>query len=202
MSEQRFAKALGFALRWEGGFSDHPNDAGGRTMKGVTQRTYDAWLAKQGRAHRDVRDIPNEDVEAIYEEGYWRTARCPDLRADLDVVQFDTAVNMGPNRSVRMLQAAVGVPVDGGFGPVTKGACDDCHPPDAIARYCDIREGFYRKLAARPGQHVFLKGWMNRLNDLRGYVGVPGFAAMRGMPAEATARISDLGPDDQLEPWE
>ena len=29
--------------------------------------------------------------------------------------------------------------------------------------------------AARPGQAKFLRGWMNRLNDLRSEAGVPGF---------------------------
>lgn len=202
MTKERFEKALGFALRWEGGFSDHPNDPGGRTMKGVTQRTYDAWLAKQGKSGIDVRDISKGEVEAIYQDGYWLAANCADLRPDLDVVQFDTAVNMGPNRSVKMLQTAVGVSVDGGFGPVTKAACTACDPPEIIARYCEIRESFYRRIATRPGQHVFLKGWLNRLNDLRGVVGVPGYASTRAAPGEATMRIRDLGPDDPPEAWE
>ncbi len=34
--------ALRFVSRWEGGLSDDPNDRGGRTMRGVTQRVYDA----------------------------------------------------------------------------------------------------------------------------------------------------------------
>ena len=171
-------------------------------MKGVTERTYHAWLRKQGRTPRDVREITDDEVETIYEEGYWKTARCPDLRAELDVVQFDTAVNMGPNRSVKILQTAVGVPADGGFGPITRAACDDCHPPDAVARYCDTRERLYRQFASKPGQHVFLNGWLNRLNDLRAFVGVPGFHPTRAVPNEATMRIRDLGPDDPLESWE
>ena len=40
--------ALAFVLRWEGGFVDDPHDHGGRTMKGVTQNVYNAWLAEPG----------------------------------------------------------------------------------------------------------------------------------------------------------
>ena len=201
MSEDRFRRALGFALRWEGGFSDHKSDTGGRTMKGITERTYHAWLQKQGRSPADVRNITDGEVEEIYQDGYWKTARCPDLRPEIDVVQFDTAVNMGPNRSVRILQSAVGVTADGVFGPMSLAACKECDPSDAVSSYCDIREGLYRKFASRPGQHVFLKGWLNRLNDLRGFVSVPGYSATRSSPSEATPRILDLDANQPLEAW-
>ncbi len=37
MTAQNFAPALSRALVHEGGFSNHPDDPGGATMKGVTQ---------------------------------------------------------------------------------------------------------------------------------------------------------------------
>ena len=57
MPSSRFDASLPFILRWEGGFVDHPADRGGATNKGVTQRVYDAWRARQGQAPRSVRLI-------------------------------------------------------------------------------------------------------------------------------------------------
>ena len=57
MPSSRFAASLPFILRWEGGFVDHPADRGGATNKGVTQRVYDAWRARQGQAPQSVRLI-------------------------------------------------------------------------------------------------------------------------------------------------
>jgi lysozyme family protein len=48
MPSAAFEAALPFVLRWEGGFVDHPNDPGGRTNQGVTQKVYDDWRRRQG----------------------------------------------------------------------------------------------------------------------------------------------------------
>ena len=100
------------------------------------------------------------------------------------VPAFDTAVNMGPNRAIKVLQQAVGSDADGAFGDKTKAACDSCDLGEAMINYCEIREGIYRNLAKRPGQDRFLKGWLNRLNALRHEMGLPGFEG-------ATAVTSD-----------
>lgn len=202
MVDQSYESALSFILRWEGGLSDHPNDRGGRTMKGVTQATYDAWRTAQGLPHRDVAEIAQDELGAIYRDNYWRAAACERLRATLDLVQFDTAVNMGPRRAVKILQTAVGATADGAFGPNTQASCDACVLPDTTTRYCDIREGIYRNLAQRPGQDVFLAGWLNRLDDLRGIAGVPGFSPSRSAPTEIAMRVPDLDADQQLEAWQ
>jgi lysozyme family protein len=201
MGVRNYESALSFILRWEGGLSDHPNDPGGRTMKGVTQATYDAWRKARNLPIRDVAQIAQDELGAIYRDNYWRAAACERLRAALDLVQFDTAVNMGPRRAVKILQTAVGATADGAFGPNTQAACDACALPDTTTRYCDIREGIYRKLAQRPGQDVFLAGWLNRLDDLRGVAGVPGFSPSRSAPTEFAMRVPDLDVDQQLEAW-
>jgi lysozyme family protein len=197
MTSPAFAAAMRFVLRWEGGFVDHPADPGGRTNKGVTQRVYSDWCARQGLPGRDVQLIDNAEVLAIYEAGYWVPPRCDLLGPPLDLVQFDTAVNMGPGRAVRFLQQALGCGVDGNFGPATQHAAMACDGGDAVARYCDIREAFYRQIVLRkPEQAVFLKGWLNRLNSLRKEVGLPGFESARGFgPAGPVAKVPDLGED-------
>ena len=201
MTTPAFDDAVRFVLRWEGGFSDHPKDPGGRTMRGVTQAVYTAWRQAEGRPARDVREIDDDELHAIYRANYWQKARCQALRAALDLAQFDTAVNMGPNRAVKILQTAVGAAPDGAFGPRTQAACDACAMPDTVARYCDVREGVYRSLAQNPDRRVFLKGWLNRLDDLRVEAGIPGYSRPRSVNDEPMAHLPDLGPDESLEAW-
>lgn len=179
-TDHAFERANGFALRWEGGFVNHPADPDGATNKGVTQRVYDNYRADKGIAKRDVRDISDDEVHDIYRSRYWETAQCPSLLTDMDVGQFDTAVNMGVKRAIMILQSAIDCePVDGRWGPKTNEAVQGCDHGKALKAYCDIRERRYRHLAKKkPKLQVFLKGWLNRLNDLRGFVGLPGFEAV------------------------
>ena len=199
MPATAFESGLPFILRWEGGFVDHPNDPGGRTNKGVTQRVYTGWLARRGLQHRDVKGITDAEVKAIYEADYWLPPRCDELPRRLDLVQFDTAVNMGVKRAVRFLQDALGCEVDGQFGPATSQAVSGCDARTTLAAYCDLREAYSRRLAAtKPDLQVFLRGWMNRLNSLRKEVGLVTFGFAEPVsPAEAgvAMRIPDLGED-------
>ena len=174
MSSNAFQQALPFILRWEGGYVNHPDDHGGPTNKGVTQKVYDRWRVQKGLAARDVREIEDAEVGAIYESGYWLPAKCDRLPAGLDLLQFDTAVNMGPGRAVRFLQTAVGATPDGAFGSGTQTCLDACDRGAAMVAYCNAREAFYKSLVDNDAkQQVFLKGWMNRLNALRKQVGLP-----------------------------
>jgi len=198
MPSAAFEASLPFVLRWEGGFVDHPNDPGGRTNKGVTQRVYDAWRKRQGLPVRDVKRLDDTELHRIYESGYLIPPHCDRLARQLDLVHFDTAVNMGPGRAVRFLQKAAGCGVDGDFGSQTEKAVQACRPGDLIASYCATREAYYRELVRRNASlGVFLKGWLNRLNALRHEVGLAGFeAAPRGGVDEAGARrIPDIGED-------
>lgn len=178
MSTQAFETSLPFILRWEGGYVNHRNDPGGPTNRGVTQAVYDTWRLRQGMSKRDVQLLEEAEMRAIYEAGYWIPPRCDLLQSQLDLVQFDTAVNMGVGRAVRFLQSVVGCKADGDFGPGTERAVAACDHGSAMTAYCDAREQFYRRLVEKdPKFGVFLKGWLNRLNALRQTIGLPGFEA-------------------------
>ena len=198
MPSAAFEASLPFVLRWEGGFVDHPNDPGGRTNKGVTQKVYDAWRRRQGLPVRDVKRLEDAELHRIYEAGYWLPPRCDRLARRLDLVHFDTAVNMGPGRAVRFLQKAAGCGVDGDFGSQTEKAVQACDLGDLIAGYCATREAYYRELVRRNASlGVFLKGWLNRLDALRHEIGLPGFEARPrdGVDEAGARRIPDIGED-------
>lgn len=196
MPSPAFTAALPFVLRWEGGYVNHPNDPGGATNKGVTQKVYDAWRGRQGLPPRDVRALADDELALIYEGDYWLPPRCDLLQSQLDLVQFDTAVNMGTGRAVKLLQASLGCAADGDFGPTTRAAVDACDLGTAVIAYCQAREDFYRRLAEqKPKLAVFLKGWLNRLDALRREVGLPGFE--RAVPVDfgETGYIAKIGDD-------
>jgi lysozyme family protein len=190
MSSGVFTAALNFVLRWEGGFVDHPKDPGGRTNKGITQKVYDCWRARRGEPPADVRWILDAEVEAIYESDYWLPPRCDLLQEPLALLQFDTAVNMGVGRAVRLLQAAVGTEVDGDFGPRTLRCARECDVGAAALRYCDDREAYYRRLSEQTA--------------LRREIGLPGFESapldVDFGDADFILRIPDVGehPDFDL----
>lgn len=203
MGDASFEHCLKFVLRWEGGYVNDPADPGGATNKGVTQRVYDAWRRQARLPTRTVKDITDDEVGALYESGYWRPPRCDALQGGLDLVQFDTAVNMGVKRAIRTLQGCLGCSIDGDFGPTTLRMATSCDVPGTLKRYCDAREDYYRRLvAARPALAKFLDGWLNRLNSLRREVGLAVAGTTRGLVAprdEVTERIPDLGEDERYD---
>ncbi len=188
MPSGAFKDSLAFVLQWEGGYVDHPADPGGRTNRGITQKTYDSWRGRRNLPPRDVRLIEESAVNAIYADDYWVPPRCDQLRRQLDLVQFDTAVNMGVRRAVRFLQAACVCTVDGAFGPVTEKAAAECDLATAIDAYCDARGAYYHRLVERnPDLGIFLKGWNNRLNALRNAV------SSRALEAATFVDFGDVG---------
>ena len=58
--------------------------------------------------------------------------------------------------------------IDGKFGPKTKRALEECDECDFCNTFLDVRENFYHKIVERrSSQKVFLRGWLNRINQLR-----------------------------------
>jgi len=49
MAAGNFEKCHAVTAKWEGGWSDHPADPGGKTMYGITEAVYHAWLRARAR---------------------------------------------------------------------------------------------------------------------------------------------------------
>ena len=170
-----FKRAMKFVAKWEGGKVDDPTDRGGRTAYGVTQATYDAFRAKRGLPDKDVWDIPQEDVDAIYWEMFWKPSKCDILPDPLDLVVFDSAVQHGPSRALKWLQSALGVTPDGSFGPKSVQALQEeigAGMTDSLVEaFLSIRDSFYADIIKRDmTQSKFKNGWANRMASLRSEV--------------------------------
>lgn len=109
--DEVFEQALALTLSFEGGLSDDVNDPGGRTMKGVTQRTYDDYLTSLGEPSKDVAFITDAELKDIYGSRYWNAIGGDDLPPGLALVAFDVAVNHGPRRALEWLQEGASTPV-------------------------------------------------------------------------------------------
>lgn len=156
-----FDSSLTQVLKHEGGWADHPKDPGGATMKGVTLKTYSDWLGRLA-SKDELRNIPDDHLSAIYKTRFWDAVKGDDLPAGVDFAVFDMAVNSGPGRAVRMLQAAVGAVPDGAIGPKTLAAVKAQDPAALIETYQKNRQHF---LEALPTFATFGKGWTRRVTE-------------------------------------
>jgi lysozyme family protein len=158
MASTSFPHALAFILRQEGGFVHHPADPGGATQFGITRRTL---ALSRGRpvSVDDVRALTREEAGYIYRSLYWNAVRADELPAGIDLVVFDIAVNSGPGRAVRLLQAALDVDVDGILGPVTMSTARAAEPSETIRGLTRLRLAFLARLSGWP---VFGRGWRRR----------------------------------------
>jgi lysozyme family protein len=156
--KENFDKCLKAILHHEGGYVNHPKDPGGETNLGVTKRVYKEWGGL-----KDMKDLVVSDVAPIYENNYWKRAKCDQLPSGLDLAVFDWAVNSGTGRAVKKLQKMIGTVADGGIGPNTLKTLEEhiSHHglKNTIQEYKNVRQSFYESLSTFG---TFGRGWTRR----------------------------------------
>jgi lysozyme family protein len=146
MSTAKFPRCHDVTKRWEGGWSDHPADPGGKTMYGVTEAVYHTWLRKHGLPIRPVRQITMAEAEQIYFDEYWTPCGGPTLAVGVDLATYDASVNSGVSRGRQWLLASIGGP-----------------DHETVKRICAKRLGFMQSLKI---WNTFGRGWARRVADI------------------------------------
>jgi lysozyme family protein len=179
--KDNFTASLGFVFRHECVFErghdndlnfviteDVPGDSGGRTKWGIDQASH---------PDVDIAGLTLDQATEIYRLGEWAHCRCDDLPRGVDSVVFDCAVNMGMQRAGLLLQralraqAGVKLAVDGEIGQGTVDAASTVPPWALVARMLDARRDVYGDIVMHhPGDGKFLRGWLNRVDDLEKFV--------------------------------
>ena len=154
-----FPASLALVLKAEGGFVNHPRDPGGMTNLGVTRNVWRDW-DNRDVDEAEMRSLTPELVTSLYKTRYWDAVKADDMPRGVDYALFDSAVNMGPSRAAKMLQAALEVKTDGVIGRATIAAATAADPVELLEAFSLGKEAFYQSL---PTFATFGKGWLNRV---------------------------------------
>jgi lysozyme family protein len=160
MAKENYARCLANTLVYEGGWSNHPQDPGGPTMRGVIQRVYDDYRQSRGLAKQSVRNITEGELQDIYRTRYWDLVFGDRWPKGPDQIIFDIGVNSGVGRPGPLANDVLGI----GSTNLTVQAArvgKMSHPQriDFVKALCARRARFYRGIRTFG---TFGKGWLRR----------------------------------------
>lgn len=161
----------------EGGFSDHPSDAGGKTRFGITE-----YLARAYGYTGEMKDFPHTFARYIYREEFWGRMNLDEVgRINFPVARelFEAAVNLPMGRVVGWFQRSLNVfnrqardyhdlVVDEHLGPATVAAFKAFmlmrgkEGEKVMLRALNCFQGAYyvERAEARQANEIFVFGWM------------------------------------------
>ena len=171
-----FDDIIKVVLEHEGGYVDDPDDRGGATNWGVTQKVYEDYVGYSCEKE-EIKNMNQEVAEEIYFEKFWKPSKAERLPPEIRQTYFDMCVNHGQGGAVKILQQACNnkrkpdnqIDVDGGIGPNTIRAASKLQDWELRVE----RSGFYwnlvydgAKYTKRTSQVKFIRGWIRRCFDL------------------------------------
>ncbi len=170
-----YKKYVPFVLRWEGGVSNNAADRGGLTYKGITRETYGMLcqtVLKKAPNMEHFLNLTDEEV-GLFVKHYWDKATNNNQIASQKIAEAITSWFWGSGRLglmwyQRMLNKEYNCKL------VVNGIIDNASieainsiDPDSLFRMSIKyrRDRFYTIVNNNPSQRIFLKGWLNRLQD-------------------------------------
>jgi lysozyme family protein len=179
-----YRDAIKKVLQHEGGYVNHPNDKGGPTNWGVTQKTYNDYMTKiTGRAYQstidEIKSMPIGNAINIYKALYWDKMSGDKIRKyAIAAAIFDQAINRGTSSAVKQAQRVLkknfnypSIAEDGVMGAGTLTALNTVDEAKFLNSYLQESILAYNKIVQNnPTQSVFLNGWLKRVESLRSYV--------------------------------
>lgn len=187
-----FSAAYGSLIGVEGTYSNHPDDRGGETYKGISRVYEPSWYG--WNIIDDQRDVPGFPenlshtmgleyaVREFYRATYWDYFSCASLPYEVAYELFEISVNMGKRVATEFLQRALNafnkkgtlwkdIAIDGVFGPktleATKDMCNarDCTGTDALAKALNCQQGerYITLSLGREQNESFTWGWFSRV---------------------------------------
>jgi lysozyme family protein len=106
----------------EGGLSLDPNDRGNWTGGAVGSGQLKGTkygVSAMAYPNEDIANLTIDRAKLLFKQDYWDRVSGDDIPAVIAFGMFDAAVNEGVGGSIKLVQKALGVTVDGVLGPQT-----------------------------------------------------------------------------------
>lgn len=162
-----FTPALTNTEKWEGGYSNNPNDSGGETYRGISRHSFPSW---SGWAIIDATSNKNDLnsnaslqvlVGDFYHSTFWKYGAINNQAVANKL--FDCAVNVGTVHSTKIAQQVCNIPMDGLIGPNTISAINQKASDAFLSAFDSAAEAYHKAIAAdNPRDAAFLAGWLRR----------------------------------------
>ncbi|MBS0258391.1 MAG: secretion activator protein [Proteobacteria bacterium] len=143
----RFEICQAVTGKWEGGWSDHPDDPGGKTMYGITETRWHQYQDKMGMKRTPVRNVTMAQALKFYRSEFWLACGADKLFPGVDLAVYDASVNSGVSRGRKWLLASAG---------------SNDHS-ETVKKICRARLSFMQSLKIWK---TFGKGWGRRVADI------------------------------------
>jgi lysozyme family protein len=156
MSE-RSGKFIRKILVLEGGskITNDPSDSGGQTKYGISKKAF---------PNVNVINLTEQQAIDIYKNNFYNVCMIDSINDELLALHvFDFAVNAGIGRSVKTLQKIVGSAQDGVIGAKTLSMVNS---GNFSTEFIQARINFYKSIGVGKNAK-FLKGWLNRVSNLK-----------------------------------
>jgi lysozyme family protein len=149
--------------RFACGYNNIEHDKGGETKFGIS---------KNSNPQINIKTLTLEEAQNIYYHKYWILANCDKIDTPLNIIHFDTCVNMGIKSGAKILQTSLGVTVDGNVGQKTLTAITlNKNILNLCLKYLSNRQIRYDNIIkANPNLTKFAKGWSNRISSLNSWL--------------------------------
>lgn len=154
-----FLKVVPLVLDSEAGYSNHPEDPGGPTMRGIAWN-YNADYLKNTfgfKTSADIKKLTADQARQVYYDRYWLPSGGRGLTdVDLAYIHFDMAVNCGVGAAAKTLRKLSINPknYDGSGGKNRSVFLQ------LFLEYTAQRLSYYTHCRNRD---AFLEGWVNRV---------------------------------------
>jgi lysozyme family protein len=164
-SMDAFDLALHSVLKYEGGYSNDKDDAGGPTNFGITEET-----ARSAGFIGDMQNITIDQAKSIYRANYWDKLKLDEIAIvsqPLSAELFESAVNCGVVRVANWFCTAVQIIANSGTNypeavEYAKNTPSDC---PVLTRIMNVMQGnHYLTLVQKNEKYrKFIRGWMKRV---------------------------------------
>lgn len=166
-----FNEAMKVLLNHEGGYVDNPDDKGGPTNRGITQKDLSQYLGRPASIE-DLQMLSINQTMDIYKKNYWVPLSLDQInKPKIATVIFDLSILTGMRTVVRLLQDILKLTPDGIIGKDTIKALNAYSDTvSSIVLIEQIQKYFVTICHVNNSQVVFLTGWINRTHSLIDYV--------------------------------